>query len=615
MKILSWKTLAVLVALGVAVFFAVRHVQQSNLDRNAYHIAVVSKGLNTDPKNGILRGVRLYVDEVNRNGGVNGRHVLIDVYDDNGEPEESKKRAAEVIDSEALAVIGHRFSAVSAAAGPLYQEAGITAVAAASTSPNVTEGNPWYFRTIFNNNEQGRFLAQYAKGVLGYEVVHVVHGPSGYSSGLAKTFAAAAKQLGIRVVDTHALVPSAANPTRADPLDGARAALQILQRVSDAKKEMVFLSLYPEEARTLIQTLRDEAPGIALLGVNALARKNLPDDFAKLPRERSLPGFYTNGMYVATPMIYDTANERTGRFLDEYIAAYGDEPDWRAAFAFDAAKVILEAIDSTQPSGDADNRKPEREAIRDWIAGLDSAERSVPGVTGDNYFDENGDPVKPISVAQFRNGIMVSAPYQLAYASEAQLNDANAAEFTRYGDRLLRRSNIVYTGIAVDQISDIDAEAEQAEISGEIWFRYRGDIDIGNIVFENAVESVELGEPSVDIRRDDGSRYHKYPFSGTFRMDALPGGKKFGQPLAGLAFRHALLDTSRLIFVEDVIGRGGKQAMSVLAEVEKSGALKANSGWRPQSANLFSSISQVAGHGHPSYLGDADGQLDFSSFN
>ncbi|MGB1109959.1 MAG: ABC transporter substrate-binding protein, partial [Gammaproteobacteria bacterium] len=139
-------------------------------------IAVVSKGLGPDSTEGILLGARLLVDQVNEGGGLNGRPLELDVYDDEGNPDLGKAKAREIADSRALAVIGHRYSAVSLAVGSIYRQSGVPVVSAASTARDVTRNNAWYFRTVFSDDQQARLLAEYTKSVLDVDRVHVVYG-------------------------------------------------------------------------------------------------------------------------------------------------------------------------------------------------------------------------------------------------------------------------------------------------------------------------------------------------------------------------------------------------------------------------------------------------------
>ena len=116
-----------------------------------------------------MRAIELVLDEVNAAGGVNGRRVELSVHDDANDPERAVALAQELADdSRTIAVIGHNTSACSIAAGQVYAETGLPAVSSAATSNSVTAGNPWYFRVIFDDRAQGRFVMAYVREALGF---------------------------------------------------------------------------------------------------------------------------------------------------------------------------------------------------------------------------------------------------------------------------------------------------------------------------------------------------------------------------------------------------------------------------------------------------------------
>ena len=87
-------------------------------------------------------------------------------YDDKKNKSIAKKNANKIVDSNAIAVIGHGWSSSSIAAGDVYKTKEIVAISPTSTHVNVTKNNPWYFRTVFNDEFQGQYMAHYRSKVL-----------------------------------------------------------------------------------------------------------------------------------------------------------------------------------------------------------------------------------------------------------------------------------------------------------------------------------------------------------------------------------------------------------------------------------------------------------------
>jgi branched-chain amino acid transport system substrate-binding protein len=78
-------------------------------------------------------------------------------------------------------------------------------------------------------------------------------------------------------------------------------------------------------------------------------------------------------------------------FVQRYEKRYGEKPDIYAAYGYDGAKLMIQAIDKVGPN---------RFRVRDYLANLDEYD----GVTGHMIFDARWDNIVPISTAQYRDG-------------------------------------------------------------------------------------------------------------------------------------------------------------------------------------------------------------------
>ena len=86
------------------------------------------------------------------------------VYADNGsDPAKAPTAAAELVSQNVALVLGSYGSGVSIAGGPVFGEAGLSAIGISCTNPGVTAGNDYYFRICFLDPFQGTVLANFAK--------------------------------------------------------------------------------------------------------------------------------------------------------------------------------------------------------------------------------------------------------------------------------------------------------------------------------------------------------------------------------------------------------------------------------------------------------------------
>ena len=111
-------------ALAAAGAFLVRSSQPPE----RWYLAVAGPLSGPDSRVGIemANAADLAIARVNATGGIDGRQIALLRYDDQGDPEVARERAAEIVaDARPLLVLGHRTSAPSIAAGEVYREAGI----------------------------------------------------------------------------------------------------------------------------------------------------------------------------------------------------------------------------------------------------------------------------------------------------------------------------------------------------------------------------------------------------------------------------------------------------------------------------------------------------------
>ncbi|MGD1917726.1 MAG: ABC transporter substrate-binding protein, partial [Pleurocapsa sp.] len=153
----------------------------------------------------IIQGAQLYVDQLNEAGGIDGKELELKVYDDQNNPKVAAKVAHEIIESDALAVIGHYSSNTTLVAGKIYQAYGIPVVTGSATADDITTWNNWYFRTVFKNSDQGLSIANYISKILERSRISVVYSTDSYGSTLADDTVNAFTELGGDVVNRWSL--------------------------------------------------------------------------------------------------------------------------------------------------------------------------------------------------------------------------------------------------------------------------------------------------------------------------------------------------------------------------------------------------------------------------
>jgi len=170
-------------------------------------------------------------------------------------------------------------------------------------------------------------------------------------------------------------------PADAAALSGQVAALQ------ESHADSVMVIAGPEDAARLVSAIRARLPQVKLYGSPSLGRSSF----------RRLAGSAAEG--VRFPLLFapDMADATTACFVERFTAEHHSPPDYTAAFAFDATRLLLEAIRRAGPN---------RARIREALAQLSPWH----GIAGTIAFDGTGQNTRTnIGMAAIQNGPMASS--------------------------------------------------------------------------------------------------------------------------------------------------------------------------------------------------------------
>lgn len=312
-------------------------------------------------------GVQLAVDEINAAGGINGKKIELVVEDDQGTPEKAKTVISKLISQDKVqAVIGEVASSNSLAAAPVAQEAKIPMISPSSTNPAVTEKGDYISRVCFIDPFQGSVMAKFAANTLKAKTAAIFGDVSSdYSKGLTKFFEEEFTKLGGKVVAKESY-------TQQDPDFKGQ-----LTKIRQLNPDVIYIPGYYGQVGIIAKQARELGMNQPLLGGDGWDSP----DLWKLGGE-SLKNAYISNHYSAENPAPEIQN-----FVKNYTAKFGAAPDSLAALAYDAAKVLADAIKRAGGAGDSAK-------LKDAI----NATKEFAGVTGLITLDANRNAVKPAVV-------------------------------------------------------------------------------------------------------------------------------------------------------------------------------------------------------------------------
>jgi len=500
----------------------------------------------------MLKGINLCLEEFKKEGGIENKEVKLLVIDDKNDSKISPELAADVADrGNVLMVLGHYFSSVSYAAGHVYKEKGVPAITASATSDNVTYENDWYFRIIPTNSFQGSFIANYVNKTLKKESASIIYDKDSYGVTLTESFEQAAARLGMEIKKKWGFDHD--SKTLDDDLEMITRELRAIEDPG-----MIFVAAHSGEGVKLITSLKYPGVTNSIIGPDAFGGEAFIKYLREYPQEKLIPGYYSNGIYTISPFIIDLANEKAQVFRREFVQRYNEEPSWVAAGYYDAMSVALHAIRNSGITYKQKYLKYDRIKIRDFLSSMTSIDNGYEGVNGTINFNVDGDFDKPLAVGVYSNQKLVSTLTQYQLITDLNTVDNIFKEILEgtiilIDGKFMNKTKLVYSGIDINSISDLNVSKSTCVIDFYLWFRFEDEFDDTNIEFVNAANPIKLGKPIIEDKLGNlTTRAYriKAPFKVDFRFQEYP----FDTQILRIQFRHITQTRDKLIYISDILG-------------------------------------------------------------
>ena len=319
-----------------------------------------------------VNGIKLAADEINAAGGINGKQVELLVQDDRSDASEAATIVTKFVTQDQVhGIIGEVASSRSIAAAPIAQNAKIPMLTPSSTNPEVTKKGDFIFRSCFIDPYQGAAIAQFAAKTLGAKTAAImVDRKNDYSTGLEKVISETFTKFGGKIVATQSYQ------------EGDQDFNAQLTSLKGSNPEVLFVPGYYNDVGLIAKQARDKGITVPLIGGDGWDSEQL----------YKIGGTALNGSYFTNHYSPFDTDPKVVKFVTDYKAKYGSTPDALAATAYDAARIMFDAVKRSKSLAGQD--------IRDSLA----ATKDYPGVTGTVTFNAQRDAVKPIVMIEIKDG-------------------------------------------------------------------------------------------------------------------------------------------------------------------------------------------------------------------
>lgn len=335
-------------------------------------------------------GAKLAVEEINKNGGINGKQVEFKTEDDQADAEKAVNAYNTLKDWGMQILMGTVTSGSCTAVASETDSDHMFQITPSGTAVESVQDHDNVFRLCFSDPEQGTKSAEYiAKNKLATKIAVIYNSSDVYSNGIYTNFAAEAKKEGLDVVAAEAF--TADNKTDFS--------VQI-QKAKDAGAELVFLPIYYQEASLILAQANKAGFTPKWFGCDGMDGILDLDGF-----DASL----AEDLMFLTPFTANATDEATQKFVADYKEAFGDTPIQFAADAYDCVYVIKAAAEKEDVTPD--------KSVSDICDALKKGmtEITYDGLTGKSItWSEDGEPTKEPTVVVVKSG-----EYQVLQAEDA----------------------------------------------------------------------------------------------------------------------------------------------------------------------------------------------------
>jgi branched-chain amino acid transport system substrate-binding protein len=321
----------------------------------------------------VARGIGLATEELNAEGGVHGRMLVVDVEDSGASPELGRAIAERLITEKGVeAIIGAMSSDVTLAIAPLAEANQTVLLSPASSSPAITHAGDFVFRNYPSETLQSELIVGYAfEQSCRRAAILTVQDDDGIR--LSEAFRLTVRNLGGEVVYNERFLPS------------TRVFNERLERLVEAAPECVFIVGHNRQLRAIVAQAR-------ALGLEAIFYSPVifHDDQTVAAGGGSVQGV----VFSAPAFDRESSTPHIEEFSQAFEERFKGEPDIWAAHGHDALHLLVEAMRSHGTTGTE---------IRDGLYEVDRYQ----GIAGETSFDANGDVRRPGRFITVKDGAFV----------------------------------------------------------------------------------------------------------------------------------------------------------------------------------------------------------------
>lgn len=275
-------------------------------------------------------GATLAIEQRNAAGGVQGRRIDLLVRDVAQDPEIGRQVLAELLQQRVVAVLGPMTSANAMTTVPLANAARIPMISPTVTTTDLSGLDDWFFRVISDATTYAVRNAQFQAQKLGYRRGVVIYdlGNRAYTESWLKAFRGEFAAWGGELLHERSFLS-----------DADVAFSPLVAELLAERPDFILVIANAVDAAQICQQIRKASPKMPIV----------MSEWASTERFVELAGSAAEEVYVAQFLDRNDTSAGYQTFRQAYQQRFGQEPGFGGLAGYDAAQVLLAALERQRP--------------------------------------------------------------------------------------------------------------------------------------------------------------------------------------------------------------------------------------------------------------------------
>lgn len=303
-----------------------------------------------------MSGAKMAVEQINKQGGVNGMMLEAVVFDDACDPKQAVAVANKIVNEGFKFVVGHLCSGSTQPASDVYEDEGVLVITPASTSPDITtRGLKMIFRTIGLDSHQGPTAGRYIADVIKPKAVAIIHDKQQYGEGIATAVKGTLEGKGVNVAMFEGISK------------GDKDFSALIAKMQKAGVDFVYYGGYHPELGLILRQSADKGLKVRFMGPEGVGNADIS----------TIAGEASEGLLVTLPPAFDKRPENAD--LVKAFQAKGEDPS--GAFVMTSYAAVQVIADAVKGAGTTDTMM-----LQEYLR-----KNTFKTPMGEIAFDEKGD--------------------------------------------------------------------------------------------------------------------------------------------------------------------------------------------------------------------------------